>query len=79
MSTMNISLPEAMKRWVERQAQTGRYGNSSDYVRELIRRDQERQSKIAHMQALVDQGLASGKGSRSMEALTAAARKKAAG
>lgn len=79
MSTMNISLPEAMKRWVERQAQSGRYGNSSDYVRELIRRDQERQSKIAHMQTLVDEGLASGKGSRTMEELKAAARQKAAG
>ena len=76
-ATMNISLPEAMKRWVERQAQSGRFGNSSDYVRELIRRDQERQAKIAHMQALVDEGIASGKGSRTMEDLKALAREKA--
>ena len=77
MSTMNISLPEAMKRWVESQAKSGRFGNSSDYVRELIRRDQERQAKIAHMQALVDKGIASGKGSRTMEDLKAVARRKA--
>lgn len=76
MSTMNISLPEVMKRWVEQQARSGRYGNSSDYVRELIRRDQERQTKIAHMQALVDEGLASGTGSRTMEELKAVARRK---
>ena len=77
MSTMNISLPEAMKRWVERQAKSGRFGNSSDYVRELIRRDQERQAKIAHMQALVDEGIASGKGTRTMQELKELARRKA--
>jgi antitoxin ParD1/3/4 len=77
MSTMNISLPEAMKRWVERQARSGRFGNSSDYVRELIRRDQERQAKIALMQALVDEGIASGKSARTMEDLKALARQKA--
>jgi antitoxin ParD1/3/4 len=77
MSTMNISLPEAMKRWVERQARSGRFGNSSDYVRELIRRDQERQAKIAHMQALVDEGIASGKGSRTMKDIKDLARRKA--
>lgn len=77
MSTMNISVPEAMKRWVESQAKSGRFGNSSDYVRELIRRDQERQAKIAHMQALVDKGIASGKGSRTLEDLKAVARRKA--
>ncbi|MFM8607984.1 MAG: type II toxin-antitoxin system ParD family antitoxin [Hyphomicrobiales bacterium] len=42
MATMNISLPDQMKEWVEAQALTGRYSNASDYVRDLIRRDQER-------------------------------------
>ena len=40
MATMNVSLPDAMKAWVERQTEIGRYGNASDYVRDLIRRDQ---------------------------------------
>ena len=40
MGTMNISLPDPMKSWVEDQAKSGRYANSSDYVRDLIRRDQ---------------------------------------
>jgi antitoxin ParD1/3/4 len=57
---MNVSLPEAMKAWVEAQAATGRYANASDYVRDLIRRDQERRDKIAAMQSLIDEGLASG-------------------
>lgn len=60
MATMNVSLPDQMKAWVEAQAETGRYANASDYVRDLIRRDQERVEKIAAMQRLIDEGLASG-------------------
>lgn len=39
MATMNISLPEQMKGWVEECVYSGRYANSSDYVRDLIRKD----------------------------------------
>jgi antitoxin ParD1/3/4 len=60
MATMNVSLPDAMKDWVEAQAQSGRYGNASDYVRDLIRHDQERRDKVAYMQSLVDEALESG-------------------
>ncbi len=60
MATMNVSLPDPMKDWVERQARTGRYSNASDYVRDLIRRDQERQAALAELQGLVDEGIASG-------------------
>ena len=60
MATMNISLPAAMKAWVEEQAATGRYANSSDVVRDLIRREQIKAEKIAHMQRLIDEGRASG-------------------
>lgn len=42
MSTMNISLPETLKEFVDQQVSTAGYGTSSEYVRELIRRDQER-------------------------------------
>jgi len=60
MGTMNISLPDPMKNWVEEQAKTGRYANSSDYVRDLIRRDRARREAIAEIQAAVDAGLSSG-------------------
>ncbi|NOR64188.1 MAG: type II toxin-antitoxin system ParD family antitoxin [Rhodobacteraceae bacterium] len=76
MATMNVSLPDGMKSWVEAQSETGRYSNSSDYVRDLIRRDQDRNDKIAAMQRLVDEGLASGTGSRSKDELFEAARKR---
>ncbi|HEY1394058.1 MAG TPA: type II toxin-antitoxin system ParD family antitoxin [Methylibium sp.] len=42
MSTMNISLPEALKAFVDEQVAQGGYGTSSEYVRELIRKDQDR-------------------------------------
>lgn len=45
MATMNVSLPDPMKSWVERQIRTGHYSNASDYVRDLIRQDQEYQDK----------------------------------
>lgn len=60
MATMNVSLPDPMKDWVEQQTRGGRYSNASDYVRDLIRRDQDRADKLARMQRLVAEGLASG-------------------
>jgi antitoxin ParD1/3/4 len=75
MSTMNVSIPDSMKLWVEEQANSGRYANASDYVRHLIRCDQERTAKIAHIQALVTEGIESGVGHRSMEDLKAVARR----
>lgn len=77
MATMNISLPGPMKDWVEAQAETGRYSNASDYVRDLIRRDQERQDEIAHMQGLVSQALESGVSDKSMDEILNEARKRA--
>ena len=43
MSTMNVSLPEALKEFVEDQVNARGYSTSSEYVRELIRKDQDRQ------------------------------------
>lgn len=77
MATMNVSLPDPMKDWVEGQAETGRYANASDYVRDLIRRDQERNDKIAAMKRFVDDGLKRGIGKRSGDTLFAEAAKRA--
>ena len=63
---MNVSLPDQMKDWVEQQSAAGRYSNASDYVRDLIRRDQQQAAKIAHLQHLVDEGIASGPSQHSM-------------
>lgn len=66
MATMNVSLPDPMKHWVEARAKTGRYSNASDYVRDLIRRDQAQAAKIAEIQRLVTEGLDSGVSDQSM-------------
>jgi antitoxin ParD1/3/4 len=42
MSTMNISLPDTLKSFVDEQVSQRGYGTSSEYIRELIRKDQER-------------------------------------
>lgn len=42
MSTMNISLPEELKVFVDQHLQAQGYGTSSEYIRELIRRDRDR-------------------------------------
>jgi len=43
MATMNVSLPDPMKEWVEERLKSGQYGNASEYVRDLIREDQRNQ------------------------------------
>jgi antitoxin ParD1/3/4 len=53
MATMNVSLPAPMKKWVESQMEDGRYSNSSDYVRDLIRREQERAQDIDDLKKLI--------------------------
>ena len=55
MSTMNVSLPEALKAFVEDQVSARGYGTSSEYVRELIRKDQDRQ----RLRALLLEGASS--------------------
>jgi len=55
MGTMNISLPDAMKTFVDEQVSEGGYGTCSEYVRALIRKDQERR----HLRGLLLAGAAS--------------------
>ena len=43
MATMNVSLPDQLKSFVDEQVERRGYGTSSEYVRDLIRRDEERE------------------------------------
>lgn len=58
-STMNIALPDAMRAYVAERVASGAYGNTSEYVRDLIRKDQTEQERI-RLRALLEEGLASG-------------------
>ena len=74
MATMNISLPDKMKEWVEVQVATGRYANTRDYVRDLVRRDEERSKAIAGIQREIDKGIASGISDKSIDEVFAEAK-----
>jgi len=58
MQSMNISLPEPLKQFVEAQIASGRYSSASEYVRELIRDDEQRRAQ-EHLEALLLEGLQS--------------------
>lgn len=59
MAQMNISIPDKLKGWAEARVAEGRYSSTSDYVRDLVRRDQEAEEKRRALQAAIDEGLAS--------------------
>lgn len=78
MSRLTISMPEQMNAWVEAQVQTGRYGNVSEYFRDLVRRDQERrESAIAELRSMLDRAEQSGTSDRSLPDILDAARAEA--
>jgi antitoxin ParD1/3/4 len=59
MTTLNISLPDAMKTFVEERVRKGMYASASDYIRTLVREDQKRQAEEeleAKLLAALDSG-----------------------
>ena len=57
MQTMNISLPDPMKAFVEHQIASGRYSSVSEYVRELIRDDEKRKAQ-ERLESMLLEGMA---------------------
>ena len=74
MATMNVSLPDKMKKRLLAQIERGNYANASDYVRDLIRKDIERQDILV---AELKKGEASGLSSRRVPEIFAAAKRAA--
>jgi antitoxin ParD1/3/4 len=60
MMRKTITIPDAMDGWVKAQIESGRYGNDSEYFRDLIRRDQEKRQAEQELRALISEGLESG-------------------
>jgi antitoxin ParD1/3/4 len=58
-NTMSFALPEALRAYVDQRVRSGQYGNTSEYLRELIRRDQEEQAR-KRLRELIEEGLSSG-------------------
>jgi antitoxin ParD1/3/4 len=62
-NTMSFSLPESLREYIDERVRTGDYGNTSEYLRELVRRDQEDQAR-RRLRALIVEGLESGNARR---------------
>lgn len=71
MAQMNISIPDRLKAWAEARVAEGRYSSTSDYMRDLVRRDQDAAERLARLQAAIDEGLASGISDRTVEDIIA--------
>ena len=60
---MSFALPDAMREYIDQRVASGHYGNTSEYIRDLVRRDQEEQAR-KRLRDLIEEGLASGPGRR---------------
>ena len=61
MSQLNVSIPPALRSWIDHRLAEGRYSSASDLVRDLLRRDQESAAdETEWLRALIAEGLASG-------------------
>lgn len=60
MHRKTITITDQMEHWVKAQIDSGKYGNDSEYFRDLIRRDQERRDAENKLLLLLDEAEASG-------------------
>lgn len=60
MMRKTITITDAMEEWVKSQILNGRYGNDSEYFRDLIRKDQDRSLAKNELRSLIQEGLDSG-------------------
>lgn len=79
MATMNISLPDPMRDWVETRVSRGEYASASDYVRDLIRHDREAAEARAALVAALIEGEESGVSERSLDEIVEDARQELRG
>jgi antitoxin ParD1/3/4 len=77
-NTMSFALPESMRTYIDERVQSGQYGNTSEYLRDLIRRDQDEQAK-QRLRDLITEGLESGPGRPLNRRTTAELRDRALG
>ena len=75
---MSFALPESLRDYIDARVQSGEYGNTSEYLRDLIRRDQHEQA-AQRLRDLIADGLASGAGRAVTDDVIAALREQALG
>jgi antitoxin ParD1/3/4 len=77
-NTMSFALPENMREYIDARVSDGSYGNTSEYLRELIRRDQREQA-AQRLRDLIADGLASGDGREATDDVISEMRERALG
>jgi antitoxin ParD1/3/4 len=77
--TVNISLPEKMKDWIDSQVESGRYEDASDFLRDLVRKAQAEEFDLPYLQRAVDEGMASGFHEAEAQGILPAIKKRFAG
>lgn len=61
MHRKTITLTEQQDGWVKDQIESGQFGNDSEYIRDLIRRDQQAKERLAMLRQVLVEGESSGK------------------
>lgn len=77
MKTMNVSLTAPLKAWVQKRIDSGDYASASDYVRDLIRHDQQQRDRQAALTEALIAGEESGLSDRSIDDILREARRRA--
>jgi antitoxin ParD1/3/4 len=73
---MSFAIPESLREYLNERVRSGQYGNTSEYLRDLIRRDQQDQAAL-RLRQLIVAGLESGEGRALSKAYTAELREQA--
>jgi len=73
MATLNISIPDSMREWIDAQVAAGGYANASDYIRDLVRHNQRERESI---QLALIEGERSGVSKRSVSDIARQARRR---
>jgi antitoxin ParD1/3/4 len=71
LATLNVSLPDRLRSWIDSQVESGEYANASDYIRDLVRHDQRQREAL---QLALMEGEQSGLSERSVGDIIRAAK-----
>ena len=69
----SITVTDRQEQWIRVQVASGEYGNDSEYFRDLIRRDQERNAQFRALKQAIQEGLESGVGDKTVREIWAEA------
>ena len=69
----SITVTDRQEQWIRAQVASGEYGNDSEYFRDLIRRDQERNVQFRALKEAIQEGLESGVGDKTVKEIWAEA------